>query len=232
MALSALLRESTMADHEYAESRPFITELMAGRLHVRAYVDLLAGLTPVYQAMEQHFHLRSDESSMCLFDHRALDRFGRMSDDLASFGQPALRADTLTSTHNYVTSIHRASESPQRLLAHHYTRYLGDMAGGRAIAAVLHRSYGVSLSQLSFYDFTDVGDIVHYRRRYKQLLDLVPWSEHERRIFINEARLAFRLNADLFDELADIHGIEPQSWSPSRFFASERGHIRHLSQTS
>jgi len=56
---------------------------------------------------------------------------------------------------------------------------------------------------LSFYDFSDLGDVVHYRRRYKSLLDLVPWSEAERGDFIDEAQLAFALNAALFDELAD-----------------------------
>jgi heme oxygenase len=229
MVLSRQVREATLADHEYAESRPFITALMAGQLHVRAYVELLAAMAPVYQAMEAQFRVHADEASICLFDHRQLDRFDRIRADLASFGQPAVRQHTLTSTQLYVSAISRAASAPQRLLAHHYTRYLGDMAGGRAVASVLHRTYGIPMSQLSFYDFSGLGDVVHYRRRYKHLLDLVPWTDAERQVFIDEARLAFRLSANVFDDLADSQGLDLPAWSAARFFGSERGHQHHFS---
>ena len=40
-----------------------------------------------------------------------------------------------------------------RFLAHHYTRYLGDLSGGQAIAALVARHYARHREQLGFYRF-------------------------------------------------------------------------------
>lgn len=207
---SDAVREQTRTAHEQAESRPFIVDLMSGSLNVRSYVNLLSSLAPVYQAMETHLRDQSGDPSIALLDDRRLDRYGRMTTDLASFGQPTIGGDPLASSQAYVAAIHAAAAAPQRLLAHHYTRYLGDMAGGSAIARNLHTKYGVPFEQLSFYDFTSLGDLVPYRRQYKQNLDALPWTESQQQDFIDEALLAFELNAALFDEL----GLEVLSDSP------------------
>ena len=39
------------------------------------------------------------------------------------------------------------------LLAHHYTRYLGDLSGGRVIRRALDRAFNLSGVGLAFYDF-------------------------------------------------------------------------------
>src|SRR5690606_36898870 len=52
MSLSMLLRTATRTQHSEAESMPFITELMAGRLDRVAYADFLAQHHAVYVALE------------------------------------------------------------------------------------------------------------------------------------------------------------------------------------
>lgn len=199
--LSDQVRERTRVAHEQAESRPFIVNLMNGSLHVRSYVNLLGALAPIYEAMEAELRAKSDHAAVGLLDDRRLDRHERMTADLASFGQLVERRNPLAASQTYVAAIKAAAAEPERLLAHHYTRYLGDMAGGRAIARTLHTNYGVPYEQLSFYDFSDLGELVPYRRRYKECMDSLPWSDEQKQAFIDEALLAFELNADLFDEL-------------------------------
>jgi heme oxygenase (biliverdin-producing, ferredoxin) len=223
--LSDIVRERTRIAHEQAESRPFIVNLMKGSLHVRSYVNLLSGLAPVYEAMETQLRAQSQEESIAMLDDRRLDRHERMTADLASFGQLAERRDPLASSTAYVAAIQAAAESPQRLLAHHYTRYLGDMAGGRAIARTLHSHYGVPFEQLSFYDFSDLGDIVPYRRHYKSHMDSLPWNEEQKREFVDEALLAFELNADLFDELGGGVSEYVSVTHPKEFLRTERVHL-------
>jgi heme oxygenase len=223
--LSDVVRDRTRIAHEYAESRPFIVNLMNGSLHVRSYINLLSALAPVYEAMEVQLRAQSDDASISMLDDRRLDRHKRMTADLASFGQLADRQDPLASSTAYVAAITAAAAQPERLLAHHYTRYLGDMAGGRAIARTLNNNYGVPLEQLRFYDFSDLGDLVPYRRHYKHQMDALPWTDEQRHAFVDEALLAFELNADLFDELGSGMLNDQHPTDPREFLHAERVHL-------
>jgi len=217
---STMIRESTREAHEAAESAPFVRQLMGGSLQARHYADLLVALEPVYGAMEEEFRAHAEESSVALFDHRKLDRHARIVHDLAGFGQVPGSRPRPVIVEEYVAAVHAAAASPQRLLAHHYTRYLGDLAGGQAIAARLRQCYDLPPEVLTFYDFSDLGDLVHYRRRYRDLLNLVPWSPGERDEFVAESLRVFALNAALFHALGERQGPA----SGESFFASERAH--------
>lgn len=227
MTFMTEVRERTRAAHDAAERSTFITALLDGRLDRRAYVELLRSLAPVYRALEQGLRATADESSVALFDHRRLDRYDRIRADLAYFGQDPDRCARrpLRASDAYVTAVRDATSTPQRLLAHHYTRYLGDMAGGRIVASRLSSEYAIDSAALTYYDFSGLGDVRHYRRRYTDLLDLVPWSEEERREFVDQCLLAFALNASLFAELAASIGISDDDGLPAAsFLVSERGH--------
>lgn len=216
------VREATRQAHDAAENAPFIEQLMQGSLQVRHYVDLLLALEPVYRAMEEEFRIHAMESSIALFDHRKLDRHSRIVHDLEGFGQRPGSRPLPPVVDDYVKAISEASASPQRLLAHHYTRYLGDLAGGQAIAARLRQHYGLDAKVLTFYNFADLGDLVHYRRRYRDLLNLVPWSAQERKEFVGESQKVFALNCALFTTLGDRQGPP----GVTSFLAHERAHLR------
>jgi hypothetical protein len=65
----------------------------------------------------------------------------------------------------------------------------------------------------------------HYRRQYKAILDLVPWSDVERAEFVAECIVAYRANAILFDELAAHTGMSTGAPSTAGSFLSrERRH--------
>lgn len=219
------LKNQTAPAHRRAESQRFIQELMAGALNVRAVVSLFAALEPVYQALEGTLRSMDSDPTIALFDHRALDREDRLSADLRSFGRSSSR-DRTQATHAYVEIVASAAGSPQRLLAHHYTRYLGDLAGGQAISRLVQRHYGIDPEQLTYYDFSAIGDTHHYRKQYRALLDLLPWSPVEQAVFIAECEIAYDINAALFIELGQQIGIEnPPKASAQRFLQAERAHV-------
>jgi len=221
--LSSEVAHETQAAHDRAESRPFMSELMAGALSVRSYVAYLSALAPVYEELEHQLRVTKDEASISLFDHRRLDRYDRICSDLRGVGQHVERVTPSHASRVYVDAISSASVSPQRLIAHHYTRYLGDLAGGQVIARCMSQHYDVPDTLLTFYDFSDLGDVVHYRRRYKSLLDLVPWSRSEKQEFIDEASKVFELNSALFDELSS-NTVAPDS-DAGAFLRAERIHL-------
>ena len=218
------IKERTAAAHERAESHVFIRALLSGQLNVRALVQMMESLVPVYDQLETSLREASTDASVALFDHRRLDRTTRLRDDLRALGrrdpvavEPASRA--------YADAIRHSTTSPQRLLAHHYTRYLGDLAGGQAIARLVQRHYEVPSTVLSYYDFSDLGDLTHYRKQYKALLDLVPWSPTEQAEFITECQVSFEASSRLFSDLALACGMQvPERASAAGFLAAERAH--------
>jgi heme oxygenase len=89
-----------------------------------------------------------------------------------------------------------------RYLAHHYTRYLGDLSGGQAIAALVARHYGATPQQLTFFDFSSLGSVVTAKRDYRERLNALPWDDRAVDAVTAEVRVAFAHNGAIFDELA------------------------------
>jgi len=90
-----------------------------------------------------------------------------------------------------------------RYLAHHYTRYLGDLSGGQAIAALVTRHYGATPDQLGFYRFDVAGDgVVGIKRRYREAMNELALSPDEVGVLIDEVRVSFRMNGAIFEALA------------------------------
>lgn len=201
------LKTQTAPAHRRAESSLFIQELMAGSLNVHAVMTLLAALEPVYQRLERMLRSVGSDPTIALFDHRALDRADRLFADLRSYGR-GHTGDLPKATYAYVELITSAAGSPQRLLAHHYTRYLGDLAGGQAISRLVQKHYGIDPEQLTYYDFSAIGDTYHYRKQYRALLDLLPWSPVEQAVFISECETAYDINAALFMEIGQQLRLE------------------------
>lgn len=193
--LSQLVREASKDAHVAAERSPFMVALMKGDVGSDAYRDYLTQLAPIYEALEAWDDSRNPWP---LFDRR-LDRFERIICDIESLGGSFL---VCNATIEYVAHIKALVESNDwvRLLAHHYTRYLGDLSGGQAIAALVTRNLMIPPNFLSFYEFDTIDDKVRYKESYRENLDtLVPEKDHKK--FIDEVILAFEYNQNIFEAL-------------------------------
>lgn len=198
--LSELLRSATATQHEHAETRQFISELMGGSLSLAEYVDYVAQLAHVYEALEARDTSRDPDP---LNDSR-LTRLAAIESDLTALGATDWRVThpALPATAAYVARLQELTEGHYAAyLAHHYTRYLGDLSGGQAIGAMIARHYGATPDQLAFYRFEEIEKPVIYKREYREALDALELSDAERAAAIAEARAAFDFNAAVFDEL-------------------------------
>ncbi|MGA7054843.1 MAG: biliverdin-producing heme oxygenase, partial [Mycobacterium sp.] len=86
------------------------------------------------------------------------------------------------------------------LVAHHYTRYLGDLSGGQIIGKLLDRTFGLGGAGLAFYEFPIRPK--PYKDAYRARLDGLSLDADEIACAVDEVKVAFRLNQALFDELA------------------------------
>ena len=100
--------------------------------------------------------------------------------------------------------INATANVPERFLAHHYLRYLGDLSGGQAIAALVARHYGIPAEALSMYRFTELPKPKIFKDSYRELLDNAPLTEEQRQALIDETVEGFRINASLFAQLGRL----------------------------
>jgi len=199
-ALSELLRSATADQHQRAETRPFIADLMGGALSLADYVDYVAQFAHVYEALEA----RDISRDPAPLDDPRLARLASIESDLAAFGVPDWREThpALPATAAYVARLRELADGPvAEYLAHHYTRYLGDLSGGQVIGAMISRHYGATDDQLAFFRFDGIEKPVPYKRAYRDALDALELTDEERDAAVAEARAAFDYNAAVFDEL-------------------------------
>lgn len=204
LGVAALLREATEVQHRAAESRPFMTALVGGELDLAAYTVYLAQFARVYAALESRSVVDSDPA---VLHDRRLDRATAIDADLVALGVPDWREriPALPATVAYDEHLRRiARDEPIRLVAHHYTRYLGDLSGGQVMATMLRRHYGATEEQLSFFRFDDLGALVPYKRGYRDALDAMELDAVERDVLVAEARAAFDANTAIFDDLGVV----------------------------
>ena len=203
--ISKILRESSMRQHQQAENSEFIANLMRGRLDLAAYTRYLVNLAWLYEALEAQVENGvAFESSEPLWDTR-LNRVDSITRDLAELGVTDWRTTTEPSAamKSYIEHLNSlAGKSDFRLVAHHYTRYLGDLSGGQAIAALVARNYGATENQLSFYRFDNIENLVRYKEQYRENLDSLTLDEAQIDELIAEVQLAFAKNQSVFEDLA------------------------------
>lgn len=198
--VATTVRAASTAEHRNAESRPFIIALMGGQLTLAHYTRYLAQFARVYEALESE---QQTVDAPELFDP-ALARSASIDGDLNALGAPDWRSahPPLPATRRYLDRLHEIDDLPRRV-AHHYTRYLGDLSGGQAIAALVARHYGATSDQLSYFRFTGILNLVHYKRGYRDGINALGFSESEQAALVSEVKLAYAMNAAVFDDLAD-----------------------------
>ncbi|MEN0084094.1 MAG: biliverdin-producing heme oxygenase [Leifsonia sp.] len=202
---SEALRERTRGVHQESEGAVFMQDLMSGKGSRDDYIALLAQHYFIYEALEEAAVRMADDPVAALFISPKLTRLPAIETDLEFL----LGADwrdriaPLPSTMRYTARIREVGAGwPGGFIAHHYTRYLGDLSGGQIIRTLLQRQYGFDTNGVGFYLFADIAKPKLFKDTYRSQLDAVQWTEEERDRVIGEVGLAFRFNTELFDDLA------------------------------
>jgi heme oxygenase len=213
--LSARLRDATRDEHERTESSPFVVALMDGRLDRDAYAALLGQSYLFYSVLEEAGDRWRGDAVVGPFVSDALVRRDALAADLAFLSGPHWEANLapLPATQRYTDRLRQVCfSSRSAFVAHHYTRYLGDLSGGQIIRSKLRTIYGLTTDGVRFYIFDDIAKPKVFKDDYRALIDAVPWENGERTNLVAEANEAFRLNRGVFDDLGKALGV---GWSGS-----------------
>lgn len=206
-SFSETLRNATWGDHQSAEAEGYLTELMAGRLTEHEYGEMVAQHYFAYVALDGVSRELADHPVAGAFVFPELYREAALERDLATIYGPSWR-DRVTpsrSTTALVDRIRKVADWPCGYIAHHYTRYLGDLSGGQFIRMELQKIYGYDRGGgVDFFFFDELGSLPRFKNDYRSRLDALDLDERERQRMIREVRLAYRLNADVLTELLDV----------------------------
>lgn len=203
--LSALLRARTGEAHAEAEHSPYMTALVGGRVTALGLAALLSRLAPVYEALERVADAWTGDDRIGCFVVPELRRTERLRQDLEYLTGCSDVAVTTAAVAYAARIEHVGRSSAAAFIAHHYTRYLGDLSGGQVIRVALERGLGVTEGcGASFFAFPGVRPGA-LKQQYRARLDETPFTAAEREELVEEALIAYRLNVAIGAELdADL----------------------------
>lgn len=200
--LAAQMRTGSQAEHTEAESSKFMDALLKGEINEQGYADYLAALRPIYAALEKVSAQLADHPVVGSIIDPGLDRLASIDADIAAWATDAAPTFTSEAVDNYVARIEATLDNPILFVAHHYTRYLGDLSGGQAIGKLLGRAFGITDGTgLTMYQFDSIEKPKPYKDGYRLRLDELAVNDEERQQIVDEVRVAFGLNSAVFIEL-------------------------------
>jgi heme oxygenase len=192
-----------------------IAELLAGRIRPTAYLLFVFNLLPIYAALEA-----------ALFDQAHLPALGTLFRPEFARSRPLARDVAVLAERSPATPLRLFAESvahrrrieviartvPERLLAHAYVRYLGDLSGGQVVRRLLARTPGIGPEAVRFYEFPDLDDLARAKSAYRRAIDEAGPHLLDPAGVIEEAREAFRLTIALA-RAVNAASAEPQAGS-------------------
>ncbi|MFG2592414.1 heme oxygenase (biliverdin-producing) [Streptomyces sp. NPDC048438] len=206
---STLIRTASHEQHTEAESSTFMSDMLGGRLGVDAYTRYTEQLWFVYRALEDGAEALREDPVAGPFVQPELMRTGALERDLTHLRGEGWREglEPLPATAAYAARVAEcAREWPAGYIAHHYTRYLGDLSGGQIIRGTAEKTWGFDRKGdgVRFYVFEQISNPAAFKREYRELLDAVNADDLEKQRIIDECKRAFALNTAVFRELGEV----------------------------
>ncbi|MGX7677842.1 biliverdin-producing heme oxygenase [Jatrophihabitans sp. DSM 45814] len=201
IGFAAMLRNATWSAHGKAETGGALSTLIRGHGDLLLYRTLLSQLYFVYAELESATEAMRVDPVVARFAAFELTRLPALQADLDTVAGPGWAATIapLAETEHYLTRLRQVAKSSSgRFIAHHYTRYLGDLSGGFAIGSAVRRSLGLTGPDgRRFFIFEDIADPIAFKENYRRELDRAAWTNLERDEIAAETRHAYRLNTAL-----------------------------------
>ncbi len=202
--LATKLREGTKKAHTMAENVGFVKCFLKGVVEKTSYRKLVSNLYFVYSAMEEEMERHQNHPLLSKIHFPELNRKASLEQDLHYYYGNNWREQVAPSpaAQAYVQRIRDISANePELLVAHSYTRYLGDLSGGQILKKIAQRAMNLTEEGTAFYEFEEITDEKAFKGQYRQAMDDLPIDDATADRIVEEANAAFGMNMKLFMEL-------------------------------
>lgn len=249
--LSESFKQGTAVSHQAAEDVHFVRNFIRGQIDRKLYAELVIQLYHVYDALEGCLadgQEHAAELQQFQKFHSQLRRKETLQEDLDFWHGPVVAAQIIGSssttttttaslssrmspaTRDYVERLHHcAATHPLLLLAHSYTRYLGDLSGGKILARVARKAMDLPKTAnhegLAFYEFAAIASAKAFKDEFRTALDALDLTDEEIGKLVGEANVAFLLNMRLFEELdvaANVPGAAVRPLQDALAYAEQK----------
>ncbi|XP_043945762.1 heme oxygenase 2 [Protopterus annectens] len=208
--LSELLKDGTKESHERAENTEFVKDFLKGRIKKDLFKLATVALYFTYSAMEEELdHNKNHSAIVPLYFPVELHRTEALTKDLEYYFGDDWKDQISCSeaTKKYVERIHYIGKnSPELLVAHAYTRYMGDLSGGQLLKKIAQRVLRLPASGegVFFYKFDNISNAVKFKQLYRARLNALDLDKETKKKIVEEANKAFEFNMQVFHELQEI----------------------------
>jgi len=202
--LALKLKEGTKESHSAAENTKFVASFLRGVVDYEEYRKLLTNFYYVYDTMEQRIRETEDPMVQAI-KSEDLERKEAIERDLeyyygADWKEKQIPSEACNTYCHRINEI--AEKDPYLLVAHHYTRYIGDLSGGKILKEITARVLKPPAGKgLDFYEFPSIPNAKLFKQNYRAVLDNLGVDSSQENALITEANYAFRLNMYMFDEI-------------------------------
>jgi heme oxygenase len=203
--LASKLRIGTKKAHTMAENVGFVKCFLKGVVEKSSYRKLVANFYFIYSAMEEQMEKHKDHPVVGKIYFPQLNRKHTLEQDLTYYYGYNWREQIKLSSAGeaYVQRIREISaKEPELLVAHSYTRYMGDLSGGQILKGIAQTAMNLAEGEgTAFYEFADITDEKAFKAKYRQNLDAMPIDDRVGDRIVEEANAAFGINMKMFQEL-------------------------------
>ena len=203
--LATQLREGTKKAHTKAENVAFVKCFLKGVVEKNSYRNLVKNFYFVYSAMEEEIQRHRENPVISKIYFPELNRKQSLEQDLKFYYGNGWREQVAPSSAGkaYVQRIRDISKlEPELLVAHSYTRYLGDLSGGQILKKIAQRGMNLTDGEgTAFYEFPEILDDKAFKNNYRQAMNDIPIDQATADRIVDEANATFGMNMKMFNEL-------------------------------
>ncbi|KAM7332887.1 hypothetical protein ACRRTK_009595 [Alexandromys fortis] len=220
--LSETLKEATKEVHTQAENVEFMRNFQKGQVTREGFKLVMASLYHIYAALEEEIERNKQNPVYApLYFPEELHRKAALEQDMAFWYGPHWQ-ETIPytpATQHYVRHLHEVGHThPELLVAHTYTRYLGDLSGGQVLKKIAQKSLALpgSGEGLAFFTFPNIDNATRFKQLYRARMNTLEMTPEVKHRVTEEAKTAFLLNIELFEELQGLLTQDHKDQIPSQ----------------
>ncbi|KAJ1174099.1 hypothetical protein NDU88_005922 [Pleurodeles waltl] len=179
--LSEALKEAIQEVHQQAQDTEFMRSFLKRQLSLDQYKLVMSSLYFVYDALEEEIERNKNHPGYApVYFPAELHRKAALEHDLEYFYGPQWRQEIPCpkATRKYVDRLHYVGQQmPEILVAHAYTRYLGDLSGGQVLKRIPQKVLQLPTSGegLAFFTFDDVSSPTKFKQLYRAHMNAMKW---------------------------------------------------------
>ncbi|MGD1910502.1 MAG: heme oxygenase (biliverdin-producing) [Rivularia sp. (in: cyanobacteria)] len=205
--LAIKLRSGTQQSHAATENIGFMKCFVKGVVDRNCFAKFLSNLYFVYSELEAALESHKNHPCLRVLYFPELNRKANLEKDLEFYygSDWQNQIKPLAAAENYISRIREVSaKEPELLIAHAYTRYMGDLSGGQMLQTVVQSTLNLEGYQgTSFYNFEQIPDKTAFKNKYRQALDTVAVNDTTADKIVAEANHSFHFNMQIAKELEE-----------------------------